>query len=375
MTTAGERDCEYEMGGPDGPVCAWAPGACKSWCRSNAASWAPTVLDIMDDVNSKTFEGFGIHIDVLDPDMFRGVLSCSTSLSEAEAEMHAETLESLGLSPGGCFGIGVVKGYRCHDLELSTTHMEESGILRRPKAREEGAIRCALNIAGLWKMLDEQTPDRTEMPSSKTVAAWNAWDFVTFSSEKRKTSSDSWTPKSLLVKQPRNGGGLYTIYHMSDPFLGTSLDEESEVLSMSKTILDRKMAIDAVARTMSDDLAYTRMFMSRLFYAFSCHTVPWIFGRRRALHTIFTVISKIMPEALQVTDVTPLLVKWTWAPMGPCTLPYCGNIHVSLNRSPHSQDGIAKEIDWGSVLKCVFEIDLNPLMYSTRVKITVITSW
>ena len=344
------------MGGPDGPVCAWAPGACKSWCRTNAESWAPIVLDIMDDVNSKTFEGFGIHIDVLDPDMFRGILSCSTTLSEAETEMHAETLESLGLSPGGCFGIGVVKGTRCNDLELS-------------QKRGGGDIQCALNVAGLWKMLDDKDPDRTEIPNTDVVQSWNAWDFGQFSSLPVITE---WVPRSLLVT--RKDEGFYTIHHMTNLFLGTADIDKDEMIT-SQTVLDRVKTIDAVARTMSDDLAFNRMFMSRLFYAFTCHTIPWIFGRRRALHTVFTVISKLMPEALECSDVTPTSVKWTWAPMGPCTLPYCGNIHVSLNRAPHTQDGIAKEIDWGAVLKCVFEIDLNPLMYSTRIKISVITSW
>jgi hypothetical protein len=94
-------------------MCAWDPSNRKEWCRGNSKSWAPTVLDIIEEANSNRFTGFGVHIDVLSGSFLKCAIESNID-DEHVAEMHVECAETSGiLSP---FGTGMVMGRMRHEI-------------------------------------------------------------------------------------------------------------------------------------------------------------------------------------------------------------------------------------------------------------------
>lgn len=316
-----QADCEYEMGASDGAVCAWAPGICKSWCRANAAAWAPTAVAVFDEINAGTFAGFAIHIDVLSIPYIRHMIT----LDEHVADMHVETMEALGID--GIFGTGVVLGKRRDDLQRG--------------------VKCSLNVAGLWKTI-LITADSVVEPPKPVLDAWRDWLEI-------PTSKDRWEVKSLHIGTTPSG--QYILVNSDDR------------RSIPQT---RDQAIEAVAKTMSDDLRNVRMAESRLSYIFVCKTNLWAFPKRRALASLLTLVSKENSELLQRVCVSNDVVSYVFQPMGPHTSPHLGNIHVSLKRPPPNG---SPEITWGSAMYAQITINLNPKLEFYPIEIQVATCW
>jgi len=324
-------DCEYEMGGTDGPVCAWSPGACKSWCRSNAGRWAPTALSIFEEVNDGTFAGFGIHIDMLSVPFLRSVLHGSL-VDEHVADMHAETMESLGMD--GVFGTGIVLGKQRDDLQRG--------------------ISCTLNVSGLLKPIRTEE-DRVLDPPKHVVDAWENWE--------SPKSVLGWDIKTLKVS---SSAKAKYILHRMDRVID---DEETPQQGDPQT---RVQVIEAISKTMGDDMTNLRMVNSRLFYSFKCSTHPWPWQKRRAFATLLGVLTKNMNGALFTSHVSPNTLKWTFSAMGPQTSCRSGNIHVTLKRPPPNG---SPELAWGSSIRTSISIDVDPKKDFDSIGIEVITAW
>lgn len=334
-------DCEYEMGGVNGPVCAWSPGACKSWCRSNAKAWAPIVFEILKEVSDGTMRGFGVHVDVLNHQTLRSVLACA-SLDDHLADMHVETLESLEID--GIFGMGSVLGKHRDEIDHAT-------------------IKCKILISGIWRRVGDDI-NKVVHPSQTIINAWNLWEHVTGAMlpiDQNVPSDADW--KCMMLEIERVTPGVYKTRRAA----GVLAEPEGEA-----GVINESDAMDALARAMSDDFTIVRMSNSRLFYKFECKTHPWIYGRRRALASIFDVLANKVPSLISRNTLGAFTQKYTFSPMGPKTLCYGGNIHITMKRPAPANPA---EIAWGSSAETSFEIDLDPRREHDGIKIVSITSW
>lgn len=331
-------DCEFEMGGADGPVCAWSPGVCKSWCRTNAVKWVPTAIGIFDDVNNGSFAGFGVHIDMLTLPFLRSVLSCCM-MDEHSADMHAETMESLGMD--GIFGSGIVLGKQRDDIQRGVT--------------------CVMSVSGLVKPI-QKDDDRVSEPSERTVSIWDNWEYV---SDGPKTiwagGSELWEIRTLKIVKRADTYTLYRTQRVVDePSLGSGVDQ------------NRDQAIEAVSKTMGDDMSNMRMSHSKLFYTFNCSTHPWSYQKRRAFATLLDVLTKYMKGSVTKKAISSHVAKYTFSPMGPQTSSRGGNIHVTLKRPPPNG---TPEITWGSSIRTAINIDVDPRKEFDPIGIDVTTAW
>lgn len=291
------------MGGEEGSRCAWSPGACQSWCRSNSAKWARVVVDILDEVNTGSFLGFGVHVDALNPGVLRAVLRDVTGDGNAAA-LHAEAASEMGID--GIFGIGSVLGKKRGDLQ-------------------RGVV-CRVWVSGLVCAIAEGE-DRWTEPPRKDVEAWEGWDWASSLATTRKVGK--WSISSLCVERKKEG--RYSLSRMDAPPI---LDGPPPSAMVPCT---KEEAVDAVARTVGDDLRKTRMVHSRVFYQFECETVP----RPLREYAVFVRLLDLLSHGAGVTANNG--GGWDFAPK---TTRRSGVIHVTLRRPPPSD----KEISWGACL-------------------------
>ena len=325
-----------------GPVCAWAPGNCKSWCRSNAVSLvAPTVLDIMDEVNRGTFSGIGYHFDLLSPDILRCIVS-EAAMDSHVADMHVETAESIGLD--GIFGLGNVLGERRKDVAPGTT-------------------RCRVKVSGLWKC--PRTPG-SDVPTDDVLEKWDSWDCVDGNREGNGLSP--WQVKTLVVEQ-NAAAGPYTISRIDAPVSDASQEQQF------KQTVSRDGAVSAVGKTLADDIETVRMVASRLFFDIESQTHPWPYGKRAAMGAVLDVLARHAPEIVAAREerCPGHVKKWIFKPMGPRATPCGGNIHVSLKRSAGARP--PESISWNSCASCEFSIDVDPRKDFSPIGIRAITAW
>ena len=320
-------DCEFEMGGPEGPVCAWSPGICKSWCRTNSVQWAPTALDIMDEVNSGSFLGLGFHFDMLSKPFLRSVVHGCTA-DDHVADMHAETMDSLAID--GVFGLGNVMGKQRSDLS---------------------SISCSIAVSGLFKA----STDRLEAPPPAVAGAWEKWDHV--------ASASGWEVRSLVVGMAKP----------SNYFIAKTATPDQQISTDSCIAQSRQQATEAIAKTMGDDMDSMRMCNSKLFYKFRCDTAPWPYAKRKAFATLVNLLYNNTSDGRMHKDIwSSHVVKWGFAAMGPRTSCDWGNIHVSLRRPPPNS---GSDIVWGSCINSGIIIDLDPRKELSPIGIDVVTSW
>lgn len=319
------------MGGVDGPVCAWAPGVCKSWCRTNAVKWAPEVIDILDEVVDGSFSGFGIHVDMFNPMMLKTIISCA-SMDEHTADMHTETMEALGID--GIFGSGNVVG--------------------RIKDELEQGIDCHVRVIGLVKNITKNE-DKWEEPPKHVVDMWEAWDW-----SKDIGNMGDWTIGSMTVYRDKNKHGNYYLTRGERPDI---------VSNQQPRMCSRDEAIDAIARTVGDDMSTLRMSHTKVFYKFGCKTHEWPYAKLRAFSSLLNVLAK--NGLVTVRNISPFKAIWALPPMGPKTSCKTGNVHVSLYRPPP----VGREISWGSSMSTSFTLNFDPKKEKSSVEIDVTTSW
>lgn len=263
-------DCAYEMG-TNGEMCAWAPGACKSWCRSNTASWVPTVLDIADEINTSSYRSFAVYIDTLKPTMLNAIFG---------DDLVSSVLRDLNPPFDGTFGVG---GGR-DELEVS-------------------GVKCRIVLNGL----DLKPFDRTIYPPEDVVEAWDSWSEI----------KAPWFGRARIYA--RNKDGIYTV-------------EESGTRKRYLGRTNDGIVADMCAY-IGDDLADTRFARATVSYDFTCRTHAWNRQRRGALSGVLDAISDTHPELLKKVSDSGVLY-WAFSPMGPKASPFGGNIHVSMQRPP-----------------------------------------
>lgn len=326
-------DCSYEMG-QGGEACAWSPGSCKSWCRANTKSWAPTVLDLMDEFNKGTFIGSGIYIDMLTPKILR-LLMTEASMDEHLADMHAENMEALKID--GIFGIGRCRDGHKHDIQ-------RDDLIRK--------MECSVHVVGLSRA--DGSTDRTLYPSESTLAMWDSW----------MSSNDGWIVKGAVLEPDADAHYRISPSNLLQP------GEPSERRGGPRT--DRHGAVDAIAAMMGDDMQTVRMVASKLFYQLRMETVPWSYERRKGFAAVLNVFAKNIPDVLTPTKTGPSTITWTFLPMGPQTHSYGGGIHLVMKRPPPAAP---QEAVWNSAQRCSITIDLSHLELFNPLRIELITSW
>lgn len=317
-------DCEYKMG-DGGEICAWSPGACKSWCRSNSRTWSPTVLDIMDEINFGSYLGFGVHIDVLNPKMFPSLVSHD---SQHEAALCSEAMIAEGLD--GVFGDG----------SLCCCAYERTEIARGSK--------CSITLSGL-------TGDSASHPPPDVVRKWDNWENL---------DSSEWKERSVQMS-PTETPGLYSVSRIQN---ATSPRPSATQSKMPRT--DRIGALNTIASAMGDDMPEVARFAEgKIFYNFECSTYPWTHERRSALAATLDMLTKEMPAVVSRSgrDV------WTFSPMGPKMTVRGGNIHVSMRRPPPAAP---RDIAWGGSARCILTVpNHGPHVTYAPIEITVTTTW
>ena len=288
--------------------------------------WAPTVVDIMDEINRGSHLGFGIHIDALAPSIFR-VLMSQACMNDHLADMHAEALKSINVD--GIFGEGIVTDQRRDDI----TH----------------GVRCSLMVSGLTTVDDNF--DRTVQPSDDVISQWDSWESISHES--------GWTPRTMCIS-PTDSNSAYTVARVEGP-------EVCATTTGPK--VTREGIVNTIVATMGDDMVTMRLVSTRLFYVFTCSTHPWNYSRRRVFAGILDMYAKHIGDLVTRAKND---TRWTFSSMGPKTLPYGGNIHVTMYRAPPAAP---REIIWGSSLSCTIQMDTDPNISFSPVNISIVTSW
>lgn len=320
-------DCEFATCG--GTTCAWAPGACKSWCRSNSTLWAPSVISILDEITDGTFLGFGIHIDALGYDTLPNVLAGAT-LDEHAAAIRSENLKRLGID--GIFGLGTTAGMRRDDIE------------RR-------SLRCGVSLSGLTK----PGADIDAHPPDEVLEAWDGWLPL--------PAKHGWSARHMLIQ--KTAADKYKLARLETPW---------QVGLKAGPWVTRAEAVDVVASTMGDTLPHMRMVGSRLFFTFSCLTYPWSYVRRQEFVGVMDMLARGLgtePKEDRLVS-SPQKGVWELVPLGPRTPPGLGNIHITMRRAPPAKPA---EIAWGSVIHCVLKTNPDPAVEFAPLGITITTTW
>lgn len=321
-------------------VCAWNPGDCKSWCRGNTETWVPTAFDIMGDVNGKLFRSFAVHIDVLSPDIIRGIVY-SGEMDEHVADMHVENAESLGLD--GVFEISATR----EDLDIN-------------------CIQCALAISGLVPR--NGSSDRTLALDDTTAEAWDGW--VNQFSEQGKVAFADWEPKTVVIQSRPSDAGVFSVLRVTDPEdLVNNIQQRHVANDKPKSAV-----IASAIKMMGDDLDSSRFVAGRMLYSFDTKTRPWPYPKRKALATLLVMLSKetdgviVCEQCLSNSNV----VVWKLAPGGPKLSTRGGNIHVVLERLPPNSPSTVR---WSAAAACSISIDLDCRHQDSPILIKVVTAW
>jgi len=298
----------------------------------------------MNDVNSKLFRSFAVHIDVLSPDIIRGIVH-SGEMDEHVAEMHVETAESLGLD--GVF-------------ETSATRNELDANL----------VQCMLVISGLVPR--NNSSDRTLTLSDAAAEAWDGW--ISEFSERGKSAFADWEPKTVVINEKRglSSGVVMSVFRVSSDY--GSLIGNAVVAAPVITDLPKSTVLVSAIKMMGDDLDSGRFVAARMMYSFDTKTRPWPYPKRKALATLLLMLSKETDGVVvcEHCSLNPNVITWKLAPGGPKLSTRGGNIHVVLERLPPNSPSTVR---WSAAAACSVSIDLDYRHAESPISIKVVTAW
>lgn len=332
-------DCQFEMRGGDGwpgrgPVCAWAPGKCQSWCRTNARLWTPITFGIYKDVNLGSVRSFGLHIDLLDSDLFSIAMRCA-SQDIHKTNMYSEVLTSMGVVDG-VFGVGSVLNRQRDELNHSS-------------------IRCKLIINSLRKSINTDD-DRIDQPPMDIIEHFDSWDL-------EECKKDGWD-SSVLVIEPLDRKTQKNLIWRPESIIDALTYKKNRYGS---GVMDETGVINELARSMSDSITTARMVNSRLFYLFECETKTWSYQQRKDFRDVLMFIKTYNPH--YISAINDMNDGFKITPLGPKMHCHTGNVHVTVKRPPPDS-----EITWGSSIATFIYTNLNTPDPSP-IKFIEITSW